>query len=170
MPADFLRKYGTWRNWRDAGTTSPTPDENITLGGLASDAGVVGDEYEFDSGASRTWLYQFELQTQWQTTPVVGQTLEVWAALHDGTTRPAGFDGTDVALGNVDLLRELTFVGVIEIGEASTARGFVGSWEVESAGHAFVQPVLYNASDDQLSTTDADHLLRVRMVTYEDQA
>jgi hypothetical protein len=127
-------------------------DLAITLNNLAAGAGRVGARKDFGAG-STSQEYSWRLTVQFETTPVVGETVEVYLATSDGT-RPDGEVGTaDAALSAANKRKNLMFIGVLIVDVATVDIDFTASG-VCRIPTRYVSPVIYNATADNLQATN----------------
>lgn len=131
------------------GTVIFTPTSLATVSGRQSaqhDFGVSARTYEF---AWRAFI-------QFSTTPVVGETIDIYIKTSDGT-HVDNDDGTgDLAVSSIDKLNNLTYIGSITVDEAATAVEMVKSGVI-TLRQRFAQVVFFNSTVDTLSSTAADN-------------
>jgi len=99
-------------------------DHAWTLEGIADGAGRVS--VQIDLGAApRKSEFQLYLEVLFQATPTQGGTLDFYKAEapdSDATMIPGDIGATDAALGDVDQLRSLDFIGSLTAEEADTTK------------------------------------------------
>lgn len=142
--------------------------ELLTLTSLASSAGRQGALHDFGTSA-RSANFMWRAYVKFATTPVVGETINIYWKSSDGT-HPDNDDGTgDIAVSAEDKLKNLTFIGSIAVDEASTSPEFVKSgFLFQTAQHG--SPVFWNATADALSATATDHGFILTPVPTQGQA
>ena len=149
------QNQGTVITWADSGATHA-----ITLKGLATGSGRQGEDHPFGSGAVATrfaWLAQVQFDTG--TAPVVGETVDIYLKTAPDGSNYDNDDGdnTDIAVSNIDKLKNLQYLGSIVVDEAAVDVKMQASGMV-TIGAQTVQPVFWNATadtlDDDVSTTD----------------
>lgn len=130
-------------------------DVTFTPTSLAAGAGRQSAQKDFGTSA-RSYMYNWRAYVKFATTPVVGETIDIYIKTSDGTY-PDNDDGTtDAAVSAKDKLKNLTFIGSIVVDEASTTPQFVASGRVQLS-HRYMQVVFWNATVDALSSTAADN-------------
>jgi len=130
-------------------------DAALTLTSLASDAGRQSAEHDRGSG-DLDLLYEWRAYCKFGTTPVVGETVDIYLKTSDGTHDDNDDGATDAALSAEDKLKNLTYLGSIVVDEASTTPEFSASG-VCSITAQYIQIVVENSTADALSSTAADH-------------
>ncbi len=167
MPnAVYTQSDQTIIKWADSGGT-----ETMTLASLAASAGRNGAMHDFGDASRPRW-YAWVFFCRFNTTPVVGETVEIYwreGTEDTGLTLPSNDDGTtDTALSAADKRKNLKLIGVLVVDEAATG--------VTMAVHGdlFVNtvhggPVIYNATADALSATAADNGFWMRPIPDEIQ-
>jgi len=144
------QNQGTILTWADSGGTHA-----ITLVGLATVSGRQGVEHDFGVAAVGTrfmWLAQVQFDTA--TAPVVGETVDIYlktAPDGDNYDNDDG-DGTDIAVSNIDKLKNLHYLGSIVVDQAAVDVPMQASGHVNIRAEK-VAPVFWNATAD---TLDAD--------------
>jgi hypothetical protein len=105
-------------------------DVAFSMENIATGAGRVSAQYDL-TAAPRDWQFQWAAELLMQATPTQYKTIDFYAA------GAPGFDNTmimgdvgvsDAALGDVDQLRNLFFLGSVVIEEADTTKMVGGGW------------------------------------------
>lgn len=167
MVNKVLNQPETEITWLSAGGT-----ELITLTSLAAGAGHQGAIHDFGLGP-RARNFRWVAFIKFATTPVVSETVDIYLKQtwsETGTpTHPDNDDGLgDIALSAEDKLRNLQYIGSIEVDEASTTPEFVGSGIVR-IDNRHAGPVFFNDTADALSATATDHGFEIKAVPDEIQ-
>lgn len=148
MPNFIYLNDGTAIVWAASGG-----DELFTPTSLAASAGRQGAHHDFGTAArARRWAWRAWIKPG--ATRTVGQEVQVWWKTSDGT-HPDNDDGTgDIAVSAQDKLRNLMFLGTIQIDEnAAVEMVASGTLDID---HRYGAPIFWNASSNSLSTTAAD--------------
>lgn len=134
--------------WLSTGGT-----EAFTPTSLATASGRQGAHHDFGT-ASVARRFAWRAWIKPGATRVVGETVDVYLKTSDGTHHDND-DGTgDIAVSSIDKLRNLMFLGAIEIDE-NAAVEMVCSGVVELM-HRYGAPVFWNRTTNALSTTATD--------------
>lgn len=142
--------------WQSAGGT-----ELFTATSLAAGAGRQGAYHDFGT-AARSSLFAWRARLVPGATRVVGEIVEVYWITSDGS-HPDNDDGTgDIAVSAKDKLRNVLFLGTIEIDENAAVK-MVASGLLEHR-HRYGAPVFWNATANTLSATAADYGFQVTPV------
>lgn len=162
MPNKIYQHDETAITWLASGGTAV-----LTLTSVGAGAGRQGALRDFGTSA-RARLFAWRAWVKFATTPVVGETIQIYLKTSDGT-HPDNDDGTgDDAVSSVNKLRNLIHLGNIIVDEASTTPEFVASGIVEiGARHA--APVVWNATAGALSSTAGDHGFSLTPIPMEVQ-
>ncbi len=152
--------------WQDSGA-----DEVMTLASLGASAGQNGALHDFGA-APRASRYHYKFRCQFNTVPVVGETVDLYireASLETSATDPTNDDGTgDVALSSTDKLRNLLALRSLAVDEAATAGIMSVEGIFETAARHF-GPVVFNAAADILHATAANNYFEVTPIPDEIQ-
>ena len=147
-------------------------DVAFSMEGIASAAGRVSTQY--DLGASpRDGLFMWHASLFLQaTTPVQGKTVDFYAAAaYDAVATMIWGDigATDAALGDVDQLRNLLFLGSVVIEEANTTI-MVGGGVFEFP-YRYISIVMHNnATGATTNATDSNMLFFLQPYNWQGQA
>ena len=134
--------------WRASGGS-----ELFTPTSLASSAGRQGALHDFGTTA-HSRLYDWRAFIKPGATRVVGEVIDVYLKTSDGTN-PDNDDGTgDIAVSAQDKLRNLHYLGSIQIDE-NAAVTMVASGRLDLNAR-WAGPVFWNATANGLSATAAD--------------
>jgi hypothetical protein len=129
----------------------------ISVEGLANAAGRVSAQY--DLGASpRPYLFTWSCEAQFQATPTQGSGLELYIATapdHDSTQIDGDVGSTDAALGDIDMRRNLHYIGFVTSENAAASEACVKSGTFETT-QRYLSLVVYNASGAAVNATDSN--------------
>lgn len=134
--------------WKDTGTPA------ITLNNLAAGAGRQGAQKDLGApGTARAYRFAWCFRCQFATTPVLGETVEIYLKRSDGTRIDNDDGTTDAAVSAADKKNNLLSIGVLRVDEAATGVAMVKRGVVEIL-ERYVQPVIWNATADNLVATN----------------
>lgn len=147
MANEVLLKYGTPVTWKDSGGTY-----TMTLASLASSAGRKGPKH--DLGATRSGRYRLRVRVDFATGPTAGSPVGVYLATSDDDATYDGFlSAGDGAVSDVDVLRQLLFVGNLPADNVTTSQAM--HFEID-CGARYVFPVLFNGTNQAFSSTTSE--------------
>ena len=134
-------------------------DVALSAEGVADAAGRVSAVQDWGAGP-RAFMYDWVCEVQWQATPTQYGTLDIYLAEYDESGVPPGDIGTsDAALGDVDQLRNLRYIGSVTVEDAATTLMVAsGSFESTKQYHQFV---VLNDGGATINATDSNFVLRV---------
>lgn len=147
-----------------------TPDATWTVEGLANAAGRVSAQYDLGA-APRPYIFKWYCEVQFQATPTQGAVLELYkAAARDGsnTAIQADIGTSDAALGDVDMRRNLTFIGAV-VSENAAASEKCVAYGVFEHFDRYISLVAYNASGASVNATAANFLFYLQPVFFDPQ-
>lgn len=130
-------------------------DVTFTQTSVASGAGRQSAQHDFGA-AARAFAYKWRAWVKFATTPVVGETVDFYLKTSDGTHSDNDDGTTDAAVSSEDKLSNLRYIKSIIVDEASSTPEFSASGEMVIYDR-YAQVVMWNASEDDLSSTAADH-------------
>ena len=140
--------------WFVPATATQAEDAAFEVHNLASSAGRQSAQYDGGVGATPS-LYEFCAFVQFATTPVLGETVDVYlkfaGSSDSATAHPANDDGTsESAVSSDDKLRNLQWICSITVDEAVADVEMVARGVVFIPSRAF-QVVFWNRTADALT-------------------
>jgi hypothetical protein len=173
MANEIYQKRGTAIVWTDSGG-----DEELDIGGLAAD-GTLGGSYYDRGDLSSTPApdeYEWEMIIDgFDTTPVVGETVDLYFAQSNDTTEFDGqptslpTDTVDTATGpTTSMLPNMMYAGSCVVHSTTAADELIARGTVRFTSRYFFPVVHNNTADALLSTADA-HKVTLTPVYYQGQ-
>lgn len=137
---------------------------------LGNTAGRVSAQ--IDLGASpRPGLYKWSCEVQFVATPAQGSGLELYKAGApdgDATQIDGDIGQTDAALGDIDMRRNLQYVGFVVSENAAASEKCVASGTFEHADR-YLSLVAYNASGATVNATDSNFVFTLQPYSWQAQ-
>jgi hypothetical protein len=138
--------------------------------GLTNAAGRVSAQIDLGSGA-RPGLYQWSCEAQLQATPTQYKTLDLYIASapdNDSTQISGDVGATDAALGDVDMLKNLRFIGAVVSENAAASEACVNSGDVYISTR-YISMVIYNDTGATVNATDSNFVFRLAPKSWQGQ-
>lgn len=131
-------------------------DVALSAEGLTNAAGRVSAQKDWGA-APRPYIYEWSCEVQFQATPTQYATFDIYVseAPDDDSTQITGDEGTsDAALGDVDSLRNMNYIGSVTVENAAASEKNVASGTFESTAryHSYV---VYNGTGATVNATDS---------------
>lgn len=145
-------------------------DVALSMEGVASAAGRVSAQIDWGA-APRPAIYEWSCEVQWQATPTQGGMLELYVAgAPDGdSTQIDGDVGTtDAALGDVDMRRNLRYIGCVVSENAAASEICVASGTFEFT-QRYMSIVGYNGGGSTINATDSNFRFNIVPVYWQGQ-
>ncbi len=127
--------------------TDSSGDLVMTLTNLAAGAVRVGARKDWGAGSTPEW-YEWRASVNFETAPVVGQTVNFYLATSDGVCAD-GEVGTGDAAGDVDHLKNMHFIGSVVVTSVADSHLMTASGICRIATR-YVSPVVHNNTVDNL--------------------
>jgi hypothetical protein len=140
-------------------------DLAMTLNNLAAGAGRVGAQKDLGAGSTPEW-FTWRLTVQFETAPVVGETVEVYISTSDGTEEDGQEGVADAALGSSDSLKNMMLIGVLVVTSTDADHDMTASGVCRIPTRYF-QPVVYNNTADNLQATNDTSELTITPIPPE---
>lgn len=132
--------------WSDSGA-----DLVMTLINLATTVGRVGARKDFGTGSTSEW-YEWRITVQFETAPVVGETIGIYLSTSDGTEEDGQVGTADAALGSINDLANLQYIGSLIVTSTDAAHDMTTSGICRIATR-YVSPIIHNNTADNLENT-----------------
>lgn len=145
-------------------------DVAISVEGVANAAGRVSAQYDLGA-APRPALFSWSCEVQFQATPTQGLGLELYIAGApdgDATQIDGDIGSTDAALGDVDMRRNLKFIGYVVSENAAASEKCVASGRFEHT-ERYLSLVVYNASGATVNATDSNFRFDLQPYAWQGQ-
>lgn len=127
-------------------------DVAMTLQNLGFGAGRVSAQYDRGAG-SKSRKYSVRAVVQFETTPIVGETVEIYLFQGDGTYTDGTVGTSDAALSS-DKRRNGRLIGIVTVDTTSTATNISKTFDdVEIASRYFSLGVWNASAGDNLENT-----------------
>ncbi len=139
----------------------------ITLNNLAAGAGRVGARKDFGAG-STAYHYSWRFTCQFDTAPVVGETVRIYLSTSDGTEEDGQVGTADAALSAEDKLKNLHSIGMLIVDVATVDIDFTASG-VCTIPTRYVSPVIFNGTVDNLQATNDTGEITLTPIAFESQ-
>ena len=145
-------------------------DYAFSVEGLANSAGRVSAQIDLGA-APRAYVYQWSCEAQFQATPTQYATLDLYIAeAPDGdSTQISGDVGaSDAALGDVDMRRNLRFIGSVVSENAAASEKCVSSGEFTTYCR-YISVIAYNGSGASVNATDSNFRFDITPKAFQGQ-
>lgn len=124
----------------------------MTLNNLATTVARIGAQKDFGAGSTSEW-YEWRLTVQFDTAPVVGETVDVYLSTSDGTEEDGQEGVADANVGDNGSLKNMQYVGSLTVTTATVDHDMTTSGICRIATR-YVCPVIHNNTVDNLQATN----------------
>lgn len=142
-------------------------DSAFSVEGVANGAGRVSAQIDLGA-APRPFMFAWSCEVQFQATPAQGSGLELYVAGApdgDATQIDGDIGNSDAALGDIDMRRNLKFIGFVTSENAAASEKCVKSGIFEHYDR-YLSIVAYNASGASVNATDSNFRFDLQPVYY----
>jgi len=142
-------------------------DVAFSVEGIGNGTGRVSAQIDLGV-APRAYMYTWSCEVQFQATPTQGAGLELYVAGApdgDATQIDGDIGNADAALGDVDMRRNLKFIGFVVSENAAASEKCVKSGIFEHYDR-YLSIVAYNASGATVNATDSNFRFDLQPVYY----
>ena len=138
--------------------TDSAGDVVITLQNLAAGAGRISVRH--DKGANSQAIdFAWRATMQFETAPVVGETVDLYLSTSDGTN-PDGEEGAaDAALSDPDKLLNMLYIGSVKVTSVGDATDMTASGIITIAPRYFSVVVHNNTADNLKNTAEVNDVI-----------
>lgn len=141
-----------------------------SMEGVANAAGRVAAQIDWGAAPRPDW-YEWSCEVQWQATPTQGSVLELYvggAPDADSTQIDGDVGTTDAALGDIDMRRNLKFIGSVVSENAAASEVCVASGRFQFT-QRYMSLVGYNAAGATINATDSNFRFNIVPVYWQGQ-
>jgi hypothetical protein len=145
-------------------------DVAISAEAVTNSNGRVSAQYDLGT-APRPYRFKWSCECQWQATPTQGGVLELYVAAapdHDNTKIDGDIGLTDAALADVDMRRNLKYIGCVVSENAAASEVCRASGEFTHT-HRYLSLVIYNAGGATLNATDTNFIFTLQPFSDQGQ-
>ena len=145
-------------------------DTAWSMEGVANAAGRVSTQIDWGAAPRPDW-YEWSCEVQWQATPTQGAVLELYVAGApdaDSTQIDGDVGATDAALGDVDMRRNLKFIGAVVSENAAASEICVASGRFQFT-QRYMSLVGYNAAGASINATDSNFRFNIIPIYWQGQ-
>lgn len=145
-------------------------DTAFSVEGVSNAAGRVSAQIDWGAAPRPDW-YEWSCEVQFQATPTQGLGLELYVAGApdgDSTQIDGDIGATDAALGDVDMRRNLKFIGYVVSENAAASEKCVASGLFQFT-QRYMSIVAYNASGATVNATDSNFRFDIAPVYWQGQ-
>lgn len=138
--------------------------------GLTNTAGRVSAQVDLGT-APRAGIYAWSCEVQFQATPTQGDVLELYIAEApdgDSTQIDGDVGASDAALGDVDMRRNLRYIGAVVSENAAASEKCVVSGEF-TVYNRYITLVCYNKSGATVNATDSNFQFTLTPKSWQGQ-
>lgn len=123
----------------------------MTLNNLATTALRLGARKDWGAGSTSEW-YEWRLTVQFETAPVVGETVLVYLSWSDGTEEDGQLGIADAA-GDANSVKNMKLIGVLVVTSTAPAHDMTASG-ICRIPTRYVSPCIHNNTADNFKATN----------------
>lgn len=141
-----------------------------SMEGVANAAGRVAAQIDWGAAPRPDW-YEWSCEVQWQATPTRGAVLELYVggAPDADSSQIDGDVGTsDAALADIDMCRNLKFIGSVVSENAAASEVCVASGRFQFS-QRYMSLVGYNAAGATINATDSNFRFNIVPIYWQGQ-
>lgn len=145
-------------------------DVALSMEGVANAAGRVSAQIDWGAAPRPDW-YEWSCEVQWQATPTQGAVLELYVAGApdaDATQIDGDVGNADAALGDIDMRRNLKFIGQVVSENAAASEVCVSSGRFQFT-QRYMSVIGYNAGGAAINATDSNFRFNIVPIYWQGQ-
>lgn len=123
----------------------------MTLNNLAAGAVRIGARKDWGAGSTSEW-YEWRFTAQFETAPVVGETIDLFLSTSDGTEEDGQLGVAD-AVGDTNSIKNMHFISSLTVTSTDASHDMTVSGICRIATR-YVSPCVYNHTADNLKATN----------------
>jgi len=141
-----------------------------SMEGVTTANGRVSAQIDWGAAPRPDW-YEWSCEVQWQATPTQGAVLELYVAGApdaDSTQIDGDIGASDAALGDVDMRRNLKYIGGVTSENAAASEICVASGTFQHT-QRYMSIVGYNAAGATINATDSNFRFNIIPIYWQGQ-
>lgn len=141
-----------------------------SMEGVANAAGRVAAQIDWGAAPRPDW-YEWSCEVQWQATPTQGAILELYVAGApdaDSSQIDGDVGTSDAALADIDMRRNLKFIGSVVSENAAASEVCVASGRFQFS-QRYMSLVGYNAAGATINATDSNFRFNIVPIYWQGQ-
>jgi hypothetical protein len=141
-----------------------------SMEGITTANGRVSAQIDWGAAPRPDW-YEWSCEVQWQATPTQGAVLELYVAGApdaDATQIDGDVGNSDAALGDIDMRRNLRFIGSVVSENAAASEVCVASGRFQFT-QRYMSLVGYNAAGATINATDTNFRFNIIPIYWQGQ-
>ena len=141
-----------------------------SMEGITTANGRVSAQIDWGAAPRPDW-YEWSCEVQWQATPTQGAVLELYVAGApdaDATQIDGDVGNSDAALGDIDMRRNLRFIGSVVSENAAASEVCVASGRFQFT-QRYMSLVGYNAAGATINATDTNFRFNIVPIYWQGQ-
>ena len=145
-------------------------DVAMSMEAVANSAGRVSVQIDWGAAPRPDW-YEWSCECQWQATPTQGAILELYVAGApdaDNTQIDGDVGTTDAALGDIDMRRNLKYIGGVVSENAAASEVCVASGRFQFTSR-YMSIIGYNAGGATINATDTNFRFNIVPIYWQGQ-
>lgn len=145
-------------------------DVAFSMQGVANGAGRVSAQKDWGAAPRPDW-YEWSCEVQWQATPTQGALLELYVAGApdaDSTQIDGDIGASDAALADIDMRRNLKFIGSVVSENAAASEICVASGRFQFT-QRYMSIVGYNAAGATINATAGNFRVDIVPIYWQGQ-
>ena len=124
----------------------------MTLNDLDAGVARIGEQKDWGAGSTSEW-YEWRLTVQFETAPVVGETVDVYLSTSDGSEEDGQAGWTNIDVSDNNLLKNMHYIGSLVVTSVDAGSDMTTSGICRIATR-YVSPVIHNNTADNLKATN----------------
>jgi len=145
-------------------------DVDLSAEGVTNGNGRVSAQIDWGAAPRPDW-YEWSCEVQFQATPTQGAGLEIYLAGApdaDSTQIDGDIGATDAALADIDMRRNLRYIGYVVSENAAASEKCVASGLVQFT-QRYMSVVVHNGSGATINATDSNFRFDIAPVYWQGQ-
>ena len=120
----------------------------MTLNNLATTVARIGAQKDWGAGSTSEW-YEWRLTVEFETAPVVGETVDIYLSTTDGTEEDGQEGVADANVADNNSLKNMHYIGSLVVTSTGADHPMTASGICRIATR-YVSPVIHNNTADNL--------------------
>lgn len=147
--------------------SAQSPSKNLTLANLTNGAGRVSAQHDLGDSARSEW-YEWRATFQFATTPVVGETVDIYLSTSDGIDEDGQEGILDAVLVSTNSLKNMYYIGSVVVTSTDASHDMTAAGVCRIVAQYF-SIVVHNNTADSLKNDTSVNTIMITPIPQEVQ-
>lgn len=147
--------------------SAQSPDVDLTLANLVTGSGQISDRYDLGAAARSEW-YEWRATFQFDTAPVIGESVDIYISTSDGTNEDGQEGISNATIGDIESLKNMSHIGSVIVTSVDVDHDMTAAGICRIVSRYF-SVVVHNNTADNLKNNTGVNMIMITSIPPEVQ-